>query len=460
MNQSNILSEKVGEGTYGCVFNPSLKCKNLSINYENKISKVMTTTEALKELKEFNSINKIEGLQKFAITSPLLCYPIVDDNYINSIKQCKNPLISKINIKYPDHSMLIYQDGGINIHNYIRKIMNKSSKNDIIIFLTSLTNLLDGLLFFNSKDIIHRDIKSDNIVYNINTGQIRFIDFGLMIKKSRALNLSKKSADGFAIDHSYWPPENFCRNLYSYDNLDRCAKYKNKYEYNIFLNMALNSFDLYTLSLVFFEIAKKLISNSIFKTFSTKLIELLDPYILKDITERSTDINKLKFDYIELLKKYNYYVNNQEPTPTNKIKEKVEELHKEEIKKDIKKKECVPPKPIYNHITNRCIMECKNGYVRDENFKCIRNKGISKKTKQHKTSRNKKSISKTKKMPKKLLCPEKNMDYNHITNRCNKKCKPNQIRDSNFKCIKRPLPSRSVRRATRSSSGTFTPIMY
>ena len=52
MNISNVI----GEGTYGCVHKPSLKCKKKRINYDNKISKVMKTKEANIELKEYKNI--------------------------------------------------------------------------------------------------------------------------------------------------------------------------------------------------------------------------------------------------------------------------------------------------------------------------------------------------------------------------------------------------------------------
>ena len=304
MKKVEIKPKKVGEGTYGCVFKPSFKCRDYSLNYDNKVSKVMTTIQANKELKEFDNISKLEGLDKYAITSPQICKPVLDSIYIDGIKQCNNPLISKINIVNPMHSMLLYQDGGINIYNFINKIMIKSSNQDIIIFLSSLVNLLNGLIFFESKDIIHRDIKAENIVYNINSGKVKFIDFGLMIKKSQALNLSKRSIDGFAIDHSYWPPENFCRNFYSFNNFQKCNKYKNKYEYDLFLKLALDSFDLYTLALVFYQIAYKLYFIPNFKSFSNKFISLVSPYIEKDLNKRNTNIKTFKSEYIQLLKDF------------------------------------------------------------------------------------------------------------------------------------------------------------
>jgi len=77
MNKKVVVNEKVGEGTYGCVFKPSLKCNTNIGSYENKVSKVMKNSEAAAELKEYKSISKIEGLEKYAITQPTLCKPIV-----------------------------------------------------------------------------------------------------------------------------------------------------------------------------------------------------------------------------------------------------------------------------------------------------------------------------------------------------------------------------------------------
>ena len=58
----------IGEGTFGCVLKPPLKCRDKNIDYKNKISKVMPINEAKKELKEYNSIKNITGLSKYAIT--------------------------------------------------------------------------------------------------------------------------------------------------------------------------------------------------------------------------------------------------------------------------------------------------------------------------------------------------------------------------------------------------------
>lgn len=442
------MNEKVGEGTYGCVFKPSLKCKEKINTYENKVSKVMVNREATNELKEYKSISKIEGLEKYAITQPILCKPIIDDNYISSVTQCENPLINNVDKKKSHHSMLLYEDGGINITNFVVNIFKKAEVKEQHYFLTSLITLLDGLQFFKTKNILHRDIKADNIVYNINNGKIKYIDFGLMIKKTRAIELSKKSSDGFAMDHSYWPPENICRNFHRYNLSTKCKYLKDnkEYSYHDFLELAVNSFDLYTLALVFYQIANFLINVDKYKNFGKDLKDLSKYYILANLFERKTNIQKFKEEYTALLKKHKIYLTTGNPSPSVKIQDKVESIYKEELKKEIKKKECPPEKPIHNPNTNRCLMLCKDGYIRNEDYKCVVNKSLIKKKsnknnkikKINKNNKIKKSSSKSSssKMSKKSICVKKNMDYNVKTRRCNKKCKAGETRNNQFKCVK------------------------
>lgn len=62
MNDTIINESKVlGEGTYGCVHYPSLRCKlKKNIDYNNKVSKLTLNNEAKIELKEYNLISKID----------------------------------------------------------------------------------------------------------------------------------------------------------------------------------------------------------------------------------------------------------------------------------------------------------------------------------------------------------------------------------------------------------------
>ena len=61
-----ISPKKVGEGSYGCVHNPPLKCKNKPYNSDtNKVSKILTRKNANSELKEFKLIQEADKKEDF-----------------------------------------------------------------------------------------------------------------------------------------------------------------------------------------------------------------------------------------------------------------------------------------------------------------------------------------------------------------------------------------------------------
>lgn len=69
-NNSNKDSDKIkviGEGAYGCVHKPSLKCSKTkeSIKYKNKISKILSKDDAKEEMNEYNIIADIDKKKGF-----------------------------------------------------------------------------------------------------------------------------------------------------------------------------------------------------------------------------------------------------------------------------------------------------------------------------------------------------------------------------------------------------------
>ena len=47
----------IGEGTFGCAHKPSMECRDKKRRNANEISKLMTSVNAIKELKEFALID-------------------------------------------------------------------------------------------------------------------------------------------------------------------------------------------------------------------------------------------------------------------------------------------------------------------------------------------------------------------------------------------------------------------
>ena len=478
-----IRPEIVGEGTYGCVIKPSLKCKDKpEMDYTNKVSKVMNEYDAKKELDEYKSLSIISNIEKYAVTAPQLCKPIMDDTFLDSVKKCNTRKVRDVyNRNKSNLSMLILEDGGLNLDTYIKKIFNRSTDEEQKVFLTSLINLIDGLSFFKTKDIMHRDIKLLNIVYNVNEGKSKFIDFGLMTKMTTFIKKCNSNKENYAISWSYFPPENSCGNKNDFILNPKCKNYSSHYSYDNFLKHLSNNFDLYCLSLAFLDLIKlmSIYANGIHMSFLNDFYKIIKDFVNKQPHKRKTNIQELKDKYIKLLEYYNLYLKKNisvsaktaslvKEVSSKEIEKKLNNSQKQNINKEKMTpeiKECKEPKPIYNHLTKRCLANCKDGYYRDDKFKCIKNKTkknittpnieykkmyrtkkqsvnkvASKSNKSIKKSVNKNSIKNqaNKDIPTpelKKKCEKLNKDLNPYTRRCNMKCKPNQVRDSNFKCV-------------------------
>ena len=410
-----MSSKVIGEGTYGCVLKPSLKCKNKSVNYKDKVSKVMLDYDAYEEAKEYDNISKIEGLEKYAITGPDYCKPYIDDVFNKSVKQCKNDKVKRMfNYNKNALSLLILQDGGINLDKYLKQIFPKQSLDEKKIFLTSIINLIDGLIFFKQKNIMHRDIKLLNIVYNVNTGESKFIDFGLMTTKDKYIHNCKNNKERLGISWNYFPPENSCTNkaffLDEYNT--KCTNIRNYFKnHDEFLNHMVNNFDIYCFSYAMMDFIKYLNYSKFSIYFIKDLSGLLVKYNIVNPSQRSTNIEEFKTEYIKILKKHNLYLN-KTPSPTSKIQNIVDSIEKKE-QNEIDKK-CPSNKPILNPKTGRCVIECKSGFVRNKDFKCV--SGIQKKQKNNKSKKIEKNST-----TKKKDCESQGKIYNPVTKRCNKK---------------------------------------
>ena len=446
-----MTSKVVGEGTYGCVLKPPLKCDETTYlvkqDYVNKISKIMSREHAINERDEYSAINNIEGLDKYAITGPTLCKPLLDNKFSTSVKKCKTSIVKNtFKRDKTDLRMLLLEDGGINIYDHITKVFTLQSLDEKKVFLTSLIKLFDGLLFFQSNEIIHRDIKLANMVYNVNNGRAKYIDFGLMTNFKRFAKRCYTNTERLGISHSYYAPENSCSNKYSFNSSKfKCTKIKEHFKtHEDFISYLQKSFDIYCLSLALLNMANicnlnntsSLKKDAISLTFFPELIVLLREYVKGDVTKRNINILELKEKYVSLLKYYDYYLKKVQ-LPSPQVIDVIEKIKQKEIKADLAKN-CPPHKPTLNPSTNRCVADCKTGFIRNKSFRCV-------KMNLAKDNSNKKSASVTQKKhyasivdsssTKRKLCEKINKEYNHITKRCNVKCPKNKTRNSQFKCV-------------------------
>ena len=248
----------IGEGAYGCVHKPSLHCLNTKpkINYKNYVSKIMKTEDAQKELKEFVVIGSYDNTNEFHLGMPILCQPKLNDKIINDeISGCKHINAKEVKKDPKDYKILLLKFGGPDLKKlcnsqlktYLNKNKNKKEKTDK--FWLEVHHLLKGIKFFKENGIVHNDIKPQNILFDMKTNKLVFIDFGLMRSKDEIISLSKKSDNFLGIYHWSFPFD--CglmnKNIWSdYKNLTKAKKtvYKNQLSKMIINDEKKNTFDI------------------------------------------------------------------------------------------------------------------------------------------------------------------------------------------------------------------------
>jgi serine/threonine protein kinase len=208
----------IGEGGYGCVHMPALPCqtrvesrakdraKDRDNNDDNYVSKLMTKKNALKELNEFVFIGKLDKQDEYHLGEPKMCNPDTSSlEVMKNIGNCKHISLSKVMLNPSDYKLLILKYGGVDLDNIcgkeLFKYFSKSSPKAIDRFWLEVHQLLRGLVFFQRNNIVHYDLKPQNILYNPKTGKMRFIDFGLMRSTSKIIRESSESDNGLGVVH-------------------------------------------------------------------------------------------------------------------------------------------------------------------------------------------------------------------------------------------------------------------
>jgi serine/threonine protein kinase len=490
--------KKVGEGSYGCVHNPPLKCRNKPYNPDpTKVSKILTRKNANDELKEFKLIQKADKKEDFHLGKPDSCFP--DNNAENqtAINECRR----FNNFEIEKYKLLLQKNGGDNlsqIENNFKKLkVNNTNRRKLENFWLDMSRILYGSKVLLDNGIVHHDLKQQNIVYNQDTGRVNFIDFGLMTTTKDMIIKANGSRYGRGAHWSY-PPDILFYNYIEYKKLtaregrDRNTYIRNMFinynepyeiikydlrdkdetemdfsirivhdfyttyqnlknsddDYKRFINKSIETFDNYSIGFSLFSIlksTKELIDEKLFNDLRLLFLSMMT-FAVFERPSPSEVVEKYEFILKSngLLEKYNMRFQNHflvEGTEKQEQEKKIEKLPKN-VKKFIDDLilKC-PPGKERNPKTRRCINECKEGYARDAEFKCKKNKTQKKKKEiinlVSKESDPVKIVYKplNNKTQKKKECAE-DKDLNPKTNRCINKCKSGYARDADFKCKK------------------------
>jgi serine/threonine protein kinase len=236
------MSKVIGEGTYGCVHRPSLHCTQEptpDFDYSKYVSKIMLTKNAQDELAEFVTIGKLDTTDEYHLGKPYLCKAdLKKDDSVKAVSKCKNIKVDDVEKHSDKYSLLVLPFGGPDFKSFcvdhIKKYMTSKKKEKSDLFWLEVHHLLKGLQFFRKHDIVHNDLKPQNILFNMDTQQMKYIDFGLMRKKSQIINTSKASENFMGIFHWSYPFECGFMNKSYYNNyknlsIEEKEEYKNHF---------------------------------------------------------------------------------------------------------------------------------------------------------------------------------------------------------------------------------------
>ena len=202
---SGIAPKVIGEGAFGCVHKPPLKCNNNTRRKKDSISKLMTEHNATKELGEFNHISAADADQHFYLGKPDKCYldPMLEN--MRAINKCPSQKFNPEKIR--EYALLVMKYGGQDLDAFGEEVQTwtktKEHVDAIELFWLEAVRLFYGLKVLHDNNVVHHDIKQQNIVYDQATNRANFIDFGFMEKRSTRIYASKRSANWLGNNH-HW----------------------------------------------------------------------------------------------------------------------------------------------------------------------------------------------------------------------------------------------------------------
>lgn len=219
--------ELIGQGTYGCVYYPGIKCPGKKDNYKKYVTKLEVVDYSLKnELEISKLIREIKNYKNFFVPIVKKCPIKISSLSKTDIQPDKCEVLDKNNGK---EFVLIYMRyiKGKDLFSFINdiRLMSNIDSNTISKKLLSYYKyLLEGLGLFITKDIVHMDLKNDNVMIentNNKLGRPLIIDYGLSINMKNVNNILKdknlnnhevlsglsKVFIAYAPEVDYWPLE-------------------------------------------------------------------------------------------------------------------------------------------------------------------------------------------------------------------------------------------------------------
>ena len=194
MKESNLLNQ----GGYGCVYHPAIKCENgknkkiIKEKASEYISKIQFDDKSSRnEIEISNIIKNINNYNNFF--APIVSYCSININRID--KTLTDVYGDKCGIyekeKRKNDPFIMVSVPYIKDGNFSKNILNIKKKFSLVNLIDSYKHLLNALLLLQHYDIVHYDLKADNVLFNKVKRQPIIIDFGLSINFKQINKLTR-----------------------------------------------------------------------------------------------------------------------------------------------------------------------------------------------------------------------------------------------------------------------------
>jgi serine/threonine protein kinase len=191
----------LNQGTYGCVFRPGIECSSKQLTSKKYITKIQKYKEtSMREVEMGKKIKKIPGyLQYYA--------PIIEScdvtvgalnndteakkcDFINMVPEYQNKTYESNRIRYVGKNTLgdylVKEAANVSqLENYFRKLINMHK------------TLLTGITKLNAANIMHFDMKENNVMCKDKSGRPIIIDFGLSVDTTNIASPEFPAAEAF-----------------------------------------------------------------------------------------------------------------------------------------------------------------------------------------------------------------------------------------------------------------------
>jgi len=266
----------LSQGSYGCVFRPTLNC-NGNIGSKRYVSKIQNNTENSKKETDIGQV--IKKIKNYSLhfapivkTCPVSLGKLKDDE----ISKCEIVDMKYKNAKNTYVTNKIKYVGKYTLGDYLFQVYQSTPKLFLRTFMDSYFDILQSVSILNKHNILHLDLKENNILYDEKNSKPILIDFGLSVVTA-GLKPENYQTAFFTYGYDY-PPWCFEISVISYAVNELGEDWATQTTTaDVFDKLALNFINQNPLfeenpgQIVFFTAQEK-------AAYKTKLMEYLKPY--------------------------------------------------------------------------------------------------------------------------------------------------------------------------------------